>query len=165
MDKLLILFFYIRAKYFRRFRSRAQLETWQERKVRSFLSKILPRSPFYRQQFGLLSIDRWREVPVIGKKEMMENLSTLNTRGIDRDHAFSIALKAEETRDFSPMIGNVTVGLSSGTSGSRGLFFVSPMERYMHAGTILAKVLPGSIFDKHRIAFFLRADRDRKSVV
>lgn len=158
MDKILILFFYIRARYFLRFGNRRQLERWQEKKVLGFLRWLLPRSPYTRERFGQRGIADWREVPVIGKKEMMENLSSLNTCGIDRDEAFRTAIRAEETRDFSPTIGKVTVGLSSGTSGNRGLFLVSPMERYRHAGTILAKVLPGSILERHRIAFFLRAD-------
>ncbi|GAA3325960.1 hypothetical protein GCM10020331_059960 [Ectobacillus funiculus] len=47
--------------------------------------------------------------------------------------------------------------MSSGTSGNRGLFLVSKEERYLWAGSILAKVLPASILNKQKIAF-LRAN-------
>jgi len=52
----------------------------------------------------------------------------------------------------------VTVGLSSGTSGNRGIFLVSAEERHAWTGTVLAKVLPGELWERQRIAFFLRAN-------
>ena len=56
------------------------------------------------------------------------------------------------------MIQDYTVGLSSGTSGQRGVFLASRRERLAWAGIILAKALPQSIFKKQKIAFFLRAN-------
>ena len=69
-----------------------------------------------------------------------------------------MAIKAEESRDFSPEINGIVVGLSSGTSGNRGLFLVSKKERLSWAGAILAKMLPNGLFHRQRIAFFLRAN-------
>ena len=37
-------------------------------------------------------------------------------------------IKSEENRDFSPTIKGITVGLSSGTSGNRGVFLASEKE-------------------------------------
>jgi putative adenylate-forming enzyme len=99
----------------------------------------------------------WGDRP-IDKKIMMEHFTDLNTVGVDRDEAFALALRAEETRDFTPTLNGVTVGLSSGTSGNRGLFLVSDQERARHAGIMLAKILPGSIFGRYRVAFFMRAN-------
>lgn len=48
----------------------------------------------------------------------------------------------------------MTVGLSSGTSGNRGLFLVSEREQDAWTGTVLAKLLPGGLWRKARIAFF-----------
>ena len=89
---------------------------------------------------------------------MMENFSELNTAALLKEECLSVAIQSEETRDFSPTLQGYTVGLSSGTSGHRGLFLVSSNERWMHAGTMLAKVLPGSLLQPQRIAFFLRAN-------
>src|SRR5699024_5387107 len=100
----------------------------------------------------------WRNFPIIDKSMMMNSFDTFNTLGITKEEAFSVAEKAEELRDFSPMIGNTTVGLSSGTSGNRGIFLISNDERQAWTGTILAKVLPQSIFKREKIAFFLRAN-------
>lgn len=148
MFKLKILFYYLLTRYCRRFASREQLEKFQDRKIKAHLDWVKEKSPFYRNWNG----------GVIDKKIMMENFSRLNTVGIDRDQAFDVAFAAENSRDFSSKLNGVTVGLSSGTSGNRGLFLVSDQERARHAGTILAKILPGSILSKNKVAFFMRAN-------
>ncbi len=68
------------------------------------------------------------------------------------------AVQSEKSRDFSQQYAHISVGLSSGTSGHRGMFIVEDTEREAWAGTILAKILPKLKFIKHRVAFFLRAD-------
>lgn len=60
--------------------------------------------------------------PIIDKEVMMEHFDTLNTVHISKKEAFHVAFEAEKTRNFSPTIRNITVGLSSGTSGNRGVF-------------------------------------------
>lgn len=69
-----------------------------------------------------------------------------------------VALEAERSRDFRPQLGSITVGLSSGTSGSRGLFLVDEREQAAWAGAMLAKLLPEPIWRPQKIAFFLRAN-------
>ncbi len=157
-DRLLILWQYIYAKYLRRFRDRQQLLAWQHRQVVQFLAAIIPKSRFYRDRYQGLDLQNWQTFPPIDKATMMANFGDLNTVGIDRDSAFNLAIESETTRDFSPTISGHTIGLSSGTSGNRGLFIVSKSERQLWAGTILAKALPRSIFTPECIAFFLRAN-------
>lgn len=158
MFKLRILYFYLLTRFFRKFETRSQLETWQNKRVTRFMKWVRANSLFYREQMAGLSVDEWQKIPIIDKKIMMEYFSSLNTVGIDKDEAFEVALESERSRDFTPTLNNVTVGLSSGTSGNRGLFLVSNLERARHAGTILAKVLPNSILSKNRVAFFMRAN-------
>ncbi len=146
--KIRILFFYLLTRYGRKFRDRAALERFQERRIQWHLDWVRRHSKFYRDWTG----------GVIDKKVMMEHFNNLNTVGVDRDHAFELAFRAETSRDFTATLNGVTVGLSSGTSGNRGLFLVSDSERARHAGTILAKILPGSIFGRYRVAFFMRAN-------
>jgi putative adenylate-forming enzyme len=154
-----ILWHYAAAKRnARRWRSRAELEAWQDRAVQKHLARILPRSPFYRQLYAGRSLSGWREFPTVSKTEMMASFDNWNTVGIRREAAFAVALKAEISRDFAPMIGNITIGLSSGTSGSRGLFLVSPSERHAWAGNLLAKILPGGLFEHQRAALCFRAN-------
>ena len=148
MFKLKILYYYLLTKFFRRFKTREALLRFQDQKILTHLKWVKDHSPFYRE---------WND-GIIDKKIMMENFSRLNTVGIDRDQAFKVAFEAENSRDFSSTLNGVTIGLSSGTSGNRGLFLVSNEERARHAGTILAKILPRSILSKNKVAFFMRAN-------
>ena len=94
----------------------------------------------------------------MSKELMMTNFNDINTRGIDKNEAMDIALKSEKTRDFKSSIDDVVIGLSSGTSGNRGMFLASDDEKARWAGIILAKMLPTSILKKQKIALFLRAN-------
>jgi len=158
IGKLIILWHYLRTKYRFRLMGRDRLKRWQLKRILRHLKAVRRLSPFYREHWGHSPLAEWERLPAIDKTLMMEHFDKLNTLGIRKDDAFRIALEAEQSRDFSPMIGNVTIGLSSGTSGNRGLFLVSARERLAWVGCVTAKVLPRSLFHRERIAFFLRAN-------
>ena len=141
-----------------RLRSRAALEAWQERKVQAHLRRLLPRSAYTRQRLAGRPLSEWSQLPPMSKPEMLANFEALNTVGVSKEAAFALALEAERTRDFSATLGGIAVGLSSGTSGTRGLFLASAAERDQWAGAALAKVLPGALAERQRVAFFLRAN-------
>ncbi len=154
LEKLTILNTYLQTHFRLRFYDRPTLVNWQSRKIDHFIKNTLARSPFY-QKYLHMSIENF---PIMTKALMMENFDTLNTLGIKKQAALNIALRAEEDRNFSPKINGVTVGLSSGTSGHRGLFLVSPHECLKWAGIVLARVIPGQLTHHHKIAFFFRAN-------
>ena len=149
------------------FRSRAALEQYQERLASEHLRWVAAHSPCTARRFQQsgLSVGQWRELPTTSKDEMMANFGTLNTVGLSLDAVLAVARRAEETRDFSPTIqtagGEITVGLSSGTSGSQGAFLVSRAERLAWAGVMLRRLLPnwpGGLLRHQRVAFVLRAE-------
>lgn len=149
---------YLKTKYGRQFRTREELENWQEQKVEKHLTWVLAHSPFYKEWLKDYSIKDWRQFPLINKQIMMENFLHFNTVRVSKEEAFSLATQSEESRDFSLKTQGISVGLSSGTSGNRGLFLVRDEESWYWVGAMLAKVLPNSIFGKCRIALFLRAN-------
>ncbi|HLO86337.1 MAG TPA: F390 synthetase-related protein [Nostocaceae cyanobacterium] len=155
---LTILWSYLKAKYIRRFPSREALLAWQNLQVRKYLQEIIPKSPFYRNYYQNYNIDNWQELPIIDKSIMMSNFDQLNTINVTKPQVLELAAQAEQKRDFSQTLQGYTVGMSSGTSGNRGLFIVSQTEQQAWAGTILAKALPSFILTPQRIAFFLRAN-------
>ncbi|GAB2567702.1 F390 synthetase-related protein [Gracilibacillus alcaliphilus] len=157
-DSLRILGQYIRRNYRFLPKDRQSLERWQEKQIVDHISFVRAHSKFYRDWWQGYQDSQWRHFPVIDKAVMMAHFDQLNTVEITKEAALSVALQAEESRDFSPAIGSVTVGLSSGTSGHRGIFLVSQKERTRWAGAILARALPRPIWHKQRIAFFLRAN-------
>lgn len=165
LEKLIVLGHYLKTINRPQFRTRQELEIWQERRVQRHLRKVLAWSLFYRHYYQGLNLQEWRKFPPIEKKMMMEHFDQLNTVGIRKDDAFRISFQSEESRDFSPQLNGISVGLSSGTSGNRGLFLVSHAERLRWAGVILAKMLPAPLWSGHKVAFFMRANNNLYSTV
>lgn len=161
---------FARTRWGWRWRSRAALLASQERHLRDFLDRRLPRAPFYAEiagrrmaaGLGLTLAD----LPIVDKQTLLTHFDALNTRDIRYDDAMAVALAAERSRDFQPALGDVTVGLSSGTSGQRVPFLVSARERMLWAASILARMLDTASLTRIAspwqapldIAFFLRAN-------
>jgi putative adenylate-forming enzyme len=114
---------------------------------------VASRSPFYRRYSGA-PFDAW---PILSKPTWMDEFDRINTVGARLEELLPLALRAEATRDFSQSWRGHTVGLSTGTSGHRGLFIVSPRERTQWAATLLAKMLPDGLLSRERVAFIFRA--------
>lgn len=155
MIPVAILWHYLRARR-RRFTDRPSLEAWQQRKLNQFRRRVLSKSPWYRP-WRAQPFAHW---PQMDKALMMTHFDEMNTEGLRRETLLACALAAEQSRDFRPRVGRFSVGLSSGTSGRRGLFVVSPVEQQLWAGTLLAKALPDGLLAGERVALFLRADNN-----
>ncbi|MEH2930683.1 F390 synthetase-related protein [Candidatus Ventrimonas sp. KK005] len=147
-----VLKYYVYYKYCMRFVGRKGLEKRKLKRIEKHLQYVSEHSKVYR------GIKELSDCPVIDKAFMMKHFSELNTVGIEGEEAEAFAVRAERERDFVPKLKNVTVGLSSGTSGQRGIFLVSDQERLRWAGYVLAKFLPNGIWKSCSIAFFMRAD-------
>ena len=154
--KLIIFYYYLKYKFFMKIGNKEKLLSFQKRKIKKHLDYITKKSGYYSEYGG----KELKDFPVIDKKIMMENFDTVNTVGLSKDHALEIAMNSEKTRNFKEKYNNITVGLSSGTSGNRGLFIISDFERAKWTGIILAKLLPNFILKKQKIALFLRADSE-----
>ncbi|AVB22801.1 MULTISPECIES: F390 synthetase-related protein [Pseudomonas syringae group] len=155
MISIMTLWHYWRARRLR-FSSRQALERFQSRQLKRFAGRVLANSPYFRP-FRDLPLNRW---PLMDKALMMAHFDQMNTAGLKRDQLLACAQRSEAERDFTPRIGRFSVGLSSGTSGQRGVFVVSPQEQQIWAGGMLAKMLPDGIFAGERVALFLRADNN-----
>ena len=153
MSKLRILSTYLQFRN-RRFTSRKKLEAYQQKKLKKHLAFVTEKSAFYRKYKG----HELEDFPIIDKGVMMENFDLINTVGIKKEEALEFAVNAERTREFDDKLKNITVGLSSGTSHSRGAFLVEKTETEKWAGFVLAKFLPHGILGKYKIAFFMRAN-------
>lgn len=149
---------YLRARRGPRHSNRAAFERWREARVQRHVARVRQASPFYRELWAGIPDSNWRAFPPIDKSAMMAGFDRLNTVGASKAEAFAVAEAAERSRDFKPSLRGITVGLSSGTSGNRGLFLVSPAEQAAWAGTMLGKLLPVSPLSRFKIAFFLRAN-------
>ncbi len=133
------------------------LQRYQKTAVARVLSLVVERSAFYRELYAGRGLDDFSSLPVIGKAVMMKEFDRLNTVGLKLDEVMEFALEAERDRRYLGYYRDrYVVGLSSGTSGSRGLYLTDraisqrlPFAFLARSG-IPARLLP------FRIAFFLR---------
>lgn len=148
---------------------RASLEAWQQSRLDAFLRDVLPRAPFYRDV-----PPRLEALPTVDKATVLADFVAFNTVGVTLDAALDVATRAERSRDFAPTLpGGISVGLSSGTSGTRGVFLVRAEERTRWAGTLLSRLLTERsllrVLDLGgpplRVAFFLRANSNLYATV
>ena len=155
MKKIIrILLEFVSARWLRKWNSREKLEKYQDKKLEKQIKYFEKKSPYFMKHKVDLN-DFF-----MNKQFMMENFDELNTVGVRKDEAFKIAIDGEETRNFSEKYKNISVGLSSGTSGHRGMFVTTDDEQSVWAGFILAKMLPKNKLFGNKIAFFLRADNN-----
>lgn len=155
-----VVFHFLRTRALR-FRSRDALLAWQRKRIALFLRQRLPQLPYYREHVGA----PLAQLPLMDKPTMLANFGALNNAGLSLESATAAALAAETTRDFKPQVGGITVGLSSGTQGPRGVFMVARREQLRWAGIMLARVLDGPLLTQLlfgrqplKVAFFMRAD-------
>lgn len=121
-------------------------------KLNKFLKWLCSHSPFYSAYNGRPLED----FPVMNKTSMMENLSSINTLGLKSQELLNFVRTCYEKKLYSLNYNDITVGLSSGTSGKTGIFFASSSERNLWSGIMLSKALKGLQLQKHRIAFCFR---------
>jgi putative adenylate-forming enzyme len=138
------------------FDSREALERHQQRRLGQFAARRLARSPYFAACRSL-PFEAW---PTMTKAAMMANFDSMNTARLKLDEVLACAMRAERSRDFAPTVRGYSVGLSSGTSGARGVFVLSPSEQAAWAGAILARLLPRGLFAGERVALFLRANNN-----
>jgi putative adenylate-forming enzyme len=144
---------YVRGRNTDRISDVAILQSLQERWLARLRRNVTARSVYYRA----LAHQPFQSWPVLNKAVWMERFNDINTVGAKLDEVMELALESEQTRNFTTTWQGLTVGLSTGTSGHRGLFLVSQREKAMWAGTLLAKLLGRSILGNERIALVLRA--------
>jgi putative adenylate-forming enzyme len=152
-DAIELIWNYAAARRLQKLRHRADVEAHQQRQWKRLRRQVFSRASFY-------TAHRDRDfdgLPVIDKHAWMSHFDGINTAGITLDQALALAEEAERTRDFSPTLKGIAVGMSTGTSGARGVFLASRAERLRWAGTLLAKMLPDGVFALARVALLLRA--------
>lgn len=126
--------------------SKSDVRTWR---------KNLGKSPFYKS-FEDLPLSSF---PIVNKQIFMDHFDAINTVGISKKEALSMAHKAEVTRDFGANIGDISIGLSSGTSGNKGIFLTNQKERETWVGAVVDRVI-GFSTKRRSVAFFLRANNN-----
>lgn len=101
-----------------------------------------------------------RDIPIVEPAAMRADPAGWNSAGIGAEEALAAGLDAEAGGRGLVRPG-IAAGLSTGTSGTRGLFLASAHERARYVGQSIARLLPAhSLLTGARIALVLRADSE-----
>ena len=156
MNKSHILKTFVEVRWTRKFKDRKSLEKYQKKMLDKQIKFIKENSPYFKK----MKFNSFEEIPYMDKKIMMDYFNELNTVGVNKDEALELAINSEKTREFEEKLNGISVGLSSGTSGHRGLFVLSDKEIATWVGGVMAKLLPKNTILNNKVAFFLRADNN-----
>lgn len=124
-------------------RTRADFERWQARTLQRWLARDLPGVDFYRD-----APPRLEALPIIDKATVMADFAAFNRGRITAEAGW----RAYETTGSH---AGVSIGASTGTSGNRALYAITPAEQHRWLGTILAKALPRFLVQPERVAVIL----------
>ncbi len=136
MFRLISDYLHLRRNQYKR--SKEKIERIQFRSLKKMFDHAVVHSPFYKELYKDKAFNQMNDfylLPTIDKTIMMENFSLLNTVGIDKDDVMAYAIEKELNKDYLGYYQQeYVVGLSSGTSGNKGLY-ITPKS--------LTKRLPG----------------------
>lgn len=151
MKAALFIYYYllskIRLKLFEMFP-----KLYQKFYLTKTLKKTQLKFPFYSQ------LDKKDNLPLMNKDLFLKNFSKLNTLNLSYEDCLGRGISQENTRKFHPEAEGFTVGLSSGTSGKRGVFLTTENEQLRWAANLLSHISWFSLLEKYRIGFILRAN-------
>jgi putative adenylate-forming enzyme len=123
-------------------RSRDRITKWQNANLERLRRSAVADVAFYRE----LGDVPFSDFPMVGKQDVMGRFEAFNRLGLTTPQIWAMIDRGETPEGYD-------VGCSTGTSGNRGLYLVSDIERFVWLGTIVAKALPISL--RQRVAIVL----------
>ncbi len=135
--------------------NRNQLEKYQKKQLKKIINFVVQHSIYYNKIFR----DRtpnYKNLPIMNKKIMMENFDIINTQGLKKYDIMNFMNEQIKSNKIDLYLGKYSCGLSSGTSGNKGLTVLSKKEMKNYSTVLWArKGLPLGVHGK-RVLFALR---------
>jgi putative adenylate-forming enzyme len=133
--------------------SRKMIKSYQIKKAKKIVDYAMRKSPFFKEYYR--GYTTFFQLPILNKKVMMDNLTYYNTLGLDKKQLTEFALKTEKSRDFTKRLKGLNIGMSSGTSGNKGIIITTKQEEdYLKTMYLSRLVMPKK--QKLNCAFILR---------
>lgn len=162
MKLLSFLKWFLRARYFWVFNNKTDLILHQEKMLEQHQNYL--ESKKYQGQ----NIAKHHEQDFVTKDLIQDNFEFFNSYGYTKEFCVEQAQQDESKKTDKSFSKDLSFGLSSGTSGKRGVFISSKKEQIIWAAIILAKMLPGKMIaqifnpfsEKLHICLFLRANNN-----
>ncbi len=106
--------------------SQDQIQSYQWHAIQHLLTIANEKSPYYAELLKPVSISDWtsfQTLPTLNKRTMMDHFDEINTAGLKKDDVMNYAVTKELAKDYLGYYQNqYVIGLSSGTSGNKGLY-------------------------------------------
>ncbi|MEA3010696.1 MAG: hypothetical protein QOJ91_2388 [Sphingomonadales bacterium] len=125
-------------------RSRRAIDRHQDRACARLVSAARATIPYYRDKGPSFA-----DLPVVDKAIQQARFGEFNRPGITLKEAVEALASGRDS------VRGYFVGQSTGTSGNRGRFVISPAERFAWLGTIVAKAVPDAFVRRRRVALAL----------
>lgn len=133
----------------------AQIKKHQNKEAQKLVNYAKKHSKFYSDFYSNFVTTDYLNLPFMNKKLYMENFTDLNTKGLTKEECIQYCLKIEKERDFSQYYKGYLVGMSTGTSGNKGIEFATKLETLMMQFLIYIR-FPFPKTKKYNLAFILR---------
>ncbi len=109
-----------------RYYSTKRIKRYQLKQLKRIYDHAVRNSSFYRMLYKdhpFETLDDFYRLPVINKQIMMEHFTDLNTVGLVKEDVVAYAVRRELEKDHLDYYQDkYVVGLSSGTSGNKGIY-------------------------------------------
>jgi len=149
------LLFFLLCKYRFSHFTEPEISRYQARQIRQITKYAIRHSQFFHNHYKDCDLTYFTNLPTVNKKIMMDNLTDYNTVGLTREEIINFCLEVEKSRDFSRRLNGLNVGMSSGTSGNKGVEILTRREEmYMKAALFARFHFPRK--EKLNLAFILR---------
>jgi putative adenylate-forming enzyme len=157
IEKIKILkAFFTKRWVLKNLRGRKDVEKRQKKLLDQLIAHANRNIPFYRNA----STTDFRSWPIVDKTILMKEFGDMNCHELSSQTAWELAETGLKSANSSAVLGKLTIGTSTGTSGQRGVFVISSHERALWLGSILARCLPDFPWAKHRVAVMLATGND-----
>lgn len=111
-----------------------EIKEYQHRKARNIVRYACRHAPFFTRLYQGYDLDDVLSLPTVDKRTMMAHLTDYNTLGLTGEEILDFCLHVERTRNFGLRFRGLNIGMSSGTSGNKGVEIVSSREEnYLRA--------------------------------
>ena len=131
------------------------ISKYQKKQIKSLLKSATKKSKFYSSFYNGYDLADFSNLPFMNKQLFMENFSALNTKGLTKEECIDHCLEKERSRDFSEYYKGYLVGMSTGTSGNRGIEFATKLEALLMQLLVFFR-FPFPKVRKIHLAFILR---------
>ncbi|MHA1217596.1 MAG: F390 synthetase-related protein [Candidatus Heimdallarchaeaceae archaeon] len=132
-----------------------EIKEYQRKQIEKLIKFAVKKSKFYSTFYNGYDLTIYRNLPFMNKQLFMDNFTQLNTAGLTKEECINHCLEKEQSRDFSEYYKGYLVGMSTGTSGNKGIEFVSKMEAFLMQLLVFFR-FPFPKTRKIHLAFILR---------